>query len=209
MAYIAAHGLEEQAMDAYAVDGFLIASFIGPKPVPVSAWLSYILGGEETPPFDDSAQEQAVMRELSDRYRLIKQIFEKRPVEIGPVFLPPDEHLASWASGFVHGTSHHQKEWFDGLDDTDEIKLVMAILVHTKKAESYIPEGYDMTHIRLARKGTAANLPLAVLGLYRFWQQEKEPYPGFPVAVEKYGRNEPCPCGSGKKYKRCCARNAG
>jgi len=24
---------------------------------------------------------------------------------------------------------------------------------------------------------------------------------------EKVGRNEPCPCGSGKKYKKCCGRN--
>ena len=24
--------------------------------------------------------------------------------------------------------------------------------------------------------------------------------------VEKVGRNEPCPCGSGKKYKKCCGR---
>jgi preprotein translocase subunit SecA len=24
----------------------------------------------------------------------------------------------------------------------------------------------------------------------------------------KVGRNEPCPCGSGKKYKNCCGRNA-
>jgi uncharacterized protein YecA (UPF0149 family) len=22
--------------------------------------------------------------------------------------------------------------------------------------------------------------------------------------MKKYGRNEPCPCGSGKKYKKCC-----
>ena len=25
-----------------------------------------------------------------------------------------------------------------------------------------------------------------------------------PVTVEKIGRNDPCPCGSGKKYKKCC-----
>jgi len=25
-----------------------------------------------------------------------------------------------------------------------------------------------------------------------------------PRRVEKIGRNEPCPCGSGKKYKKCC-----
>ncbi|NLV51002.1 MAG: hypothetical protein GXY20_09970 [Clostridiales bacterium] len=30
-----------------------------------------------------------------------------------------------------------------------------------------------------------------------------------PVKVgKKPGRNEPCPCGSGKKYKYCCGRNA-
>lgn len=26
-----------------------------------------------------------------------------------------------------------------------------------------------------------------------------------PIRVEKIGRNEPCTCGSGKKYKKCCA----
>ena len=29
-----------------------------------------------------------------------------------------------------------------------------------------------------------------------------------PRKVKKIGRNEPCPCGSGKKYKNCCGRNA-
>ena len=27
------------------------------------------------------------------------------------------------------------------------------------------------------------------------------------AASKKVGRNEPCPCGSGKKYKNCCGRN--
>ena len=26
-------------------------------------------------------------------------------------------------------------------------------------------------------------------------------------AAPKVGRNDPCPCGSGKKYKHCCGRN--
>ena len=26
-----------------------------------------------------------------------------------------------------------------------------------------------------------------------------------PITVNKVGRNEPCPCGSGKKFKKCCA----
>ena len=28
----------------------------------------------------------------------------------------------------------------------------------------------------------------------------QEPY----VAPERVGRNDPCPCGSGKKFKKCC-----
>lgn len=28
-----------------------------------------------------------------------------------------------------------------------------------------------------------------------------------PVTVEKTGRNDPCPCGSGKKYKKCCGKS--
>ena len=28
-----------------------------------------------------------------------------------------------------------------------------------------------------------------------------------PQAVPAVGRNDPCPCGSGKKYKKCCGRN--
>ena len=36
-----------------------------------------------------------------------------------------------------------------------------------------------------------------------------EPIPQLPFRreAEKIGRNDPCPCGSGKKYKKCCGRN--
>jgi SWIM/SEC-C metal-binding protein len=33
---------------------------------------------------------------------------------------------------------------------------------------------------------------------------EKALNPSDPARSEKIGRNEPCPCGSGKKYKKCC-----
>lgn len=29
---------------------------------------------------------------------------------------------------------------------------------------------------------------------------------GPKAAAQKVGRNDPCPCGSGKKYKRCCGQ---
>ena len=47
------------------------------------------------------------------------------------------------------------------------------------------------------------NLPLVVQTLYNFWRNKRG---GGKVATadEKVGRNDPCPCGSGKKYKVCC-----
>jgi predicted aspartyl protease len=35
-------------------------------------------------------------------------------------------------------------------------------------------------------------------------RKAKEPLP--PRALRKVGRNDPCPCGSGKKYKHCCGK---
>jgi len=37
-------------------------------------------------------------------------------------------------------------------------------------------------------------------------RQEWPAPPSLPARVPKIGRNEPCPCGSGKKYKKCCGR---
>ena len=37
-------------------------------------------------------------------------------------------------------------------------------------------------------------------------QEHKKPQP--VKVAKKVGRNDPCPCGSGKKYKNCCGRNA-
>lgn len=36
-----------------------------------------------------------------------------------------------------------------------------------------------------------------------YWEQKKS---GTVVKEKKVGRNDPCPCGSGKKYKFCCGR---
>lgn len=38
-----------------------------------------------------------------------------------------------------------------------------------------------------------------------YWEQKKS---GTIVKDKKIGRNDPCPCGSGKKYKKCCGMNA-
>ncbi|RVR73132.1 aromatic amino acid transport family protein, partial [Citrobacter freundii] len=47
---------------------------------------------------------------------------------------------------------------------------------------------------------------LAALDLHAYWMAHPQETPvKVPVKVDaKVGRNDPCPCGSGKKYKQCC-----
>jgi preprotein translocase subunit SecA len=38
-------------------------------------------------------------------------------------------------------------------------------------------------------------------------EEDEAPPPAAPAApAQKPGRNDPCPCGSGKKYKKCCGQ---
>ena len=43
-----------------------------------------------------------------------------------------------------------------------------------------------------------------IKALYERFSSEETP-PNGPLKVNKRGRNDPCPCGSGKKFKKCCA----
>ena len=54
------------------------------------------------------------------------------------------------------------------------------------------------------REELVMTLPSCVERIHRFWRQRAGPSATTPAARRKIGRNEPCPCGSGRKYKRCC-----
>jgi uncharacterized protein len=53
------------------------------------------------------------------------------------------------------------------------------------------------------------HMAAGLLGAYQYFREHRQ---GKPVthtseprrSTPKVGRNDPCPCGSGKKYKRCC-----
>jgi len=44
----------------------------------------------------------------------------------------------------------------------------------------------------------------SVRHMYQHWLNERAPVNAPVKAEPKIGRNDPCPCGSGKKFKKCC-----
>jgi len=60
---------------------------------------------------------------------------------------------------------------------------------------------HTIYHVRPVKK--EAPSPMAQVAAGRAGGDQKQP---LKVAGKKVGRNDPCPCGSGKKYKKCCGK---
>jgi uncharacterized protein YecA (UPF0149 family) len=59
------------------------------------------------------------------------------------------------------------------------------------------------------RAETLDALPTILIAIRLFWRgQQGLPMPRRLARKINVGRNEPCPCGSGRKYKKCCGSNA-
>jgi uncharacterized protein len=65
------------------------------------------------------------------------------------------------------------------------------------------------------REEAIARMGAGLVNAYRYFRAGREAYGQDTGTIEprrstpKIGRNEPCPCGSGKKYKKCCGGTAG
>jgi preprotein translocase subunit SecA len=60
------------------------------------------------------------------------------------------------------------------------------------------------------RETIIVHIAAGLMGAYRYFRQSREVNAATAFksdtqrTASKVGRNEPCPCGSGKKYKKCC-----
>ena len=127
------------------------------------------------------------------------------------------------------------QKWMDHIDNMDELKNGIGLRAYGQKdpVVQYRIEGFDMfdemindikdevtkilLHIQkkegVTRKETAqitnASLEDTAINLVDGNLSEKEGGMNKTVVNKepKVGRNDPCPCGSGKKYKNCCGKN--
>ena len=118
-------------------------------------------------------------------------------------------------------------KWIDHIDSMDQLRKGISLRSYGQvdPVVEYKFEGYDMfenmTHgiqedtlmmlfhlnIQSApeRKQVAKEANATVENADQSWKgKSKEPAKAKP----QVGRNDPCPCGSGKKYKNCCGKNA-
>lgn len=104
-------------------------------------------------------------------------------------------------TGFLDGINESLKGYENPLEEMDESTVVKIEIDHEKLY-------YNMVE---AKAPWLYELPQWDTILTE--EKRKELYKaqkasGTIVKGKKVGRNDPCPCGSGKKYKKCCGKNA-
>jgi uncharacterized protein len=211
-AFLTSDSTSEEVLAIDELHGFLTAIVCCPVPVMPSEWLPGVWRTDEEPRFASTEQAGDIMALIMRMHNDIASVLQAGE-EPGPLML--ETTLASgettffaqgWCWGFMEGIRLKYEAWEPHQDAIDELLLPIAALEDLGDDDSEFNDLLD--HPDKVEQLTDA-IPESVLGIYRQSRSEAggSPKP-FRRETAKVGRNDPCPCGSGKKYKKCCAAAA-
>jgi uncharacterized protein len=200
------------------LDGYLTGVIVTPQSEPIapSRWIAGLWGDAE-PVFDDDAQIFRVMGAVYNHYsalvldidRALKRLQADRVCDYRPMFMPREgkpthDAVRRWTRGFWRAMALAPKAW-SALVEDDRTKILIgpfaAFINLGDQGSINIPGDVDAI-----RDESAAAIPPTILTLHKLATMLSE---SNPRKDRKTGRNDPCPCGSGGKYKRCCGRVIG
>jgi uncharacterized protein len=210
--------LHEDAMNLEMLDGFFAALICCPELVPPNEYLPHILGAD----FSFSNVEQAneiiglMMRHWNTIATALLRTLDFDDVYL-PVLLQDDDDIAhanDWANGFMYGVGLRPQSWKELIVNEENFALMLPTMIlyheHDPDPATRSPELTPEKREEILRS-MIANLT----HIYRYFEPHRRAQSAalMPVRREtvKVGRNDPCPCGSGRKFKHCCANgnNAG
>jgi uncharacterized protein len=149
---------------------------------------------------------------LAVMYNAIAADLQRMGAEYTPLFLEhaePGEEIAlaeHWAHGFLAGMHLRRPAW-ERLLQSEQGKLSLAAIVAfmTDGSGNSIMEG-PIEDVARAKRDALEWIGPAVFEISEYWRATiGRSAPARAVdPFRKIGRNAPCPCGSGKKHKKCC-----
>ncbi|MGO8909260.1 MAG: UPF0149 family protein [Bradyrhizobium sp.] len=212
--------LGEEAMVVEEFDGFVAGLLVCPELISPGEWLPIVLnreGHDRPPALDDVDHANRVFGLIMDHYNDAALTLMEHPERYRPLF-PIDMRNGDvlweiWIGGFARAVDLRPAAWQKLLDaDPDPAAAMLGML----KLADVAYGGHDMPREEVDRLTAAApNLIPGWIVTLNSWrigttrpasvvEQMSRP---LSATRGKVGRNEPCPCGSGKKYKRCCGLN--
>jgi uncharacterized protein len=197
----------EYSMTLDAIQGLLCAVSSSPQPVPPEKWIPVVLGeGKFKSEADRVEAEELLRRFHDDTFRELAGEdginMLSYPVEEG------EEELALWCDGYLEGTQLAEPGWFEMGEDEEVVSelLYPFMLLSGRLKESALEEGEEWPgpdEERRLMDEARESIAFDISEAYRFWFERRVNREPIRREATKVGRNDPCPCGSGKKYKAC------
>ena len=190
-------GFQARALPLEAVDGYFTALHIAPGGDDLAAFEPPVWAGATAAERFSRPEVAAAARALLARHfaSIGLRLAESDPPE--PFYEMEDETTDGvlWVRGFATALEHQAAVW-DPLLRREPVADLVAFLTMLENDPAAIDE--DDALSPEARLEVLDRLPAAILHL-RHLARER---PARPAV--RTGRNDPCPCGSGKKFKKCC-----
>lgn len=199
-------GKDEGILDVADLDGLLTAVVSGPTTIQPSKWLPAVWGDFE-PVWESEKEFKEIFMLMIRHMNAISVTLMEHPGDFEPIFLERVVEGKSytivdeWCEGYCRGVGLAREQWNV---DVLEMKVLLAPILAFTAETSW--QGHDHSHDGVVNIQNA--IAPNVREIHAYWLERRSDAVPTTSPVRRseprVGRNEPCPCGSGKKYKKCC-----
>jgi uncharacterized protein len=200
------------------IDGLATALLISPEEAAPEGWSDYIWSEAGLERLTESRAQEAATLAIG-HFAHVAAMLAGEPSEYGPFLADGSDELAAagqWAAGFRFGIRLDPEPWAPLIEDNDTRRILSLILCLEREEDmseddraQHPLRNHSATRREALRRDAVPLLRAAVLILSHLASAVDSDLadgePPYVPATPKVGRNAPCPCGSGKKYKKCCA----
>jgi uncharacterized protein len=215
--FLERRALSKGGMEISMLDGYLTSIASAPEVIAPSEWLPDVWSDsaddDDEATFETEAQAERLHLLVFRRLNEIVRNLERDDIQ--PIFRRYNgadgahtDVADLWCFGYALGMALRPDTW-QPLVSSDDGGLLLPILALASASFEPDPDEhrvFDELVTDRERAELVELIPEAALAVHQYWRERRSGQPITARREQRIGRNEPCPCGSGKKYKKCCGR---
>ena len=200
---LASATFRDDAMPLDALQGLFFAIASAPDLIPPSRWLPVALG--ENPEYANHEQAQQALELVM---RFYNQCVRAATAEDFTLLLyrreDDSDDLETWCAGYLDGVDLSLPNWYEAGDPDEVDELLFPFIVLAGELPDKEKRQFKPAEWRELVRSCEDTIGDAIVEIREYWNVLRNPPTTVRRESPKTGRNEPCPCGSGKKFKQCC-----